>query len=160
MNFIIVHRLIEAISTLPNVQSWLYAAVLSLVYLIIALPIGFQHGFLRFEVLRVSWKTIIGVLAIAWVTPAFTEELFFRVLLLPRTTEQVSESELWFWGFVSLALFIVYHPLNALTLFPQGLETFFNWIFLLLAALLGILCSLTYFYSGSLWIPVLTYSPA
>lgn len=157
MNFIIVHRLIEAISTLPNTQAWLYAAVLSLVYLIIALPIGFQQGFLQFEVLRASWKTIIGVIAIAWVTPALTEELFFRVLLLPRTTEQVSESGLWLWGLVSLALFIVYHPLNALTFFPRGLGTFFNWVFLLLAALLGIVCTLTYLHSGSLWIPVVIH---
>ncbi len=51
-------------------------------------------------------------------------------------------------------MFIVYHPLNALSFFPRGLETFFNVIFLVLAALLGIVCSIAYIQSGSLWTAV------
>jgi predicted Abi (CAAX) family protease len=64
---------------------------------------------------------------------------------------------LWFWGCLSLFLFVVYHPLNALSFFSRGIETFFNRIFLTLAALLGMLCSLTYLQSGSLWTPVVIH---
>jgi predicted Abi (CAAX) family protease len=54
-------------------------------------------------------------------------------------------------------MFIVYHPLNALSFFPKGLKTFFNWVFLVLAALLGIICSIAYLQSGSLWTPVVIH---
>jgi predicted Abi (CAAX) family protease len=154
---VIVHRLSAAISTVPNTEAWLYACFLSLLLTIIALPIGFRWGFLQIEVLRASWQTIAGVIATAFLMPAVTEELFFRVLLLPRSTENVSVLGLWFWGGVSLAMFIVYHPLNALSFFPKGLKTFFNWVFLVLAALLGIICSIAYLQSGSLWTPVVIH---
>lgn len=151
---IIAHRLQAAISAFPDAQSWLYAAGLLLLFTIVALPIGFQSGFLQFGVLRVPWQTLIGIIATSFLTPAVTEELFFRVLLLPRSAENISVLGLWFWGCISLALFILYHPLNALSFFPRGLKTFFNIPFLVLAALLGLVCSLAYIQSGSLWTPV------
>lgn len=153
----IAHRLEAAISTLPNLEAWLYTVALLLVFAIVALPIGFLGKFLQVEVLSASWTTIVGILATALLMPAVTEELFFRVLLLPRSTENVSASALWLWGCISLVLFIAYHPLNALSFFPRGLKTFFNWIFLLLAALLGIVCTLAYLQSGSLWTPVVIH---
>ena len=86
--------------------------------------------------------------------PALIEELVFRVLLLPRTTENLPIGLVWFWVGISLVLFIVYHPLNAISFFPSGRDTFFNLIFLTLAGLLGFVCSLAYLQSGSLWTPV------
>jgi predicted Abi (CAAX) family protease len=154
---VIAHRLITAVSTLPDSEAWLHAAALILIFTIIALPIGFQRGFLQLEVLRASWSKIIGIIATSLFMPAVIEELFFRVLLLPRTTENVSPLGLWFWGCISLAMFIVYHPLNALSFFPRGLKTFFNVVFLVLAALLGIVCSIAYIQSGSLWTPVVIH---
>ncbi len=154
---VIAHRLITAVSTVPDAEAWLHAAALILIFTIIALPIGFQRGFLQLEVLRASWSKIIGIIATSLFMPAVIEELFFRVLLLPRTTENVSPLGLWFWGCISLAMFIVYHPLNALSFFPRGLKTFFNVVFLVLAALLGIVCSIAYIQSGSLWTPVVIH---
>jgi predicted Abi (CAAX) family protease len=147
-------RLRLATSTIPNLEAWLYAAALLLVFTVIALPIGFWWGFLQLEVLTESWKTIIGIIATSFLMPAVTEELVFRVFLLPHPIEKASVSVLWLWGCISLVLFVVYHPLNALSFFSKGRKTFFNWVFLLLAALLGVVCSLTYLQSGSLWIPV------
>jgi predicted Abi (CAAX) family protease len=151
---VIFHRFSAAISTFPNLEAWLYAAFLLLLFTIIALPIGFLWNFLQVDVIKASWQIIIGTIAISFVTPAVTEELFFRALLLPQATEKLSVSQLWIWGCIGLAMFIVYHPLNALSFFPRGLETFFNVVFLVLAALLGIVCSLAYVQSGSLWTPV------
>ena len=154
---VIFHRFSAAISTFPNIETWLYAAFVLLLFTIIALPIGFLGNFLQVDVIKVSWQTIIGIISISFVTPAVTEELFFRALLLPHTTEQLPVPQLWLWGCIGLVMFIVYHPLNALSFFPQGLETFFNVVFLVLAALLGIVCSLAYLQSGSLWIPVVIH---
>ena len=154
---VIVQRLSTAILTLPNSEAWLYAAGLLLLFTIIALPIGFRWRFLQIEVLSTPWQTVIGIIIISFVTPAVTEELFFRVLLLPRPTEHLSVSRLWLWGCISLAMFVVYHPLNALSFFRRGLETFFNVVFLVLAALLGIVCSLAYRQSGSLWTAVVIH---
>ena len=154
---VVAHRLITAVSTLPDAEAWLHAAALILIFTIIALPIGFQGGFLQIEVLRASWSKIIGIIATSLFMPAVIEELFFRVLLLPRTTEKVSALGLWFWGCISLAMFIAYHPLNALSFFPRGLKTFFNVVFLILAALLGLTCSIAYIQSGSLWPPVVIH---
>jgi predicted Abi (CAAX) family protease len=89
--------------------------------------------------------------------PAITEELFFRALLLPRTSENVSISVLLLWGCISLLLFVIYHPLNTVSFFPRGANTFFDFVFLLLAALLGIICSITYLQSGSLWTAVVIH---
>jgi predicted Abi (CAAX) family protease len=61
------------------------------------------------------------------------------------------------WATLSLFLFVIYHPLNALTFFSQGRETFFDPIFLCLAAGLGIICTITYYQTGSLWLPVLIH---
>jgi predicted Abi (CAAX) family protease len=154
---IIFHRLSTAISTFPNLEAWLYAAFLLVLFTIIALPIGFLWKFLQIDVVKASWQTIIGIITISFVTPAVTEELFFRALLLPQTTEKLSMAQLWVWGCIGLAMFIVYHPLNALTFFPRGLKTFFNIVFLVLAALLGIVCSFAYLQSGSLWTPVVIH---
>ena len=154
---VLAHRLIAAISTIPDTKAWLQAAVLLFIFTIIALPIGFQGKFLQIEVVRVSWIKIIGIIATSLLMPAVTEELFFRVLFLPHATENVSVSVMGFWGGISLVMFIVYHPLNALSFFPRGLETFFNVIFLVLAALLGIVCSIAYIQSGSLWTAVVIH---
>src|SRR5919199_669778 len=154
---VIAHRLSAAISTLPNTEAWLQAAALLLFFTILALPIGFHLRFIKFEVLKASWGTITGILVTSFFMPAVTEELFFRVLLLPRTPEHVSVPLLWFWGCISLVMFIVYHPLNALSFFPRGLKTFFEIVFLLLAALVGIFRSFAYIQSDSLWTPVLIH---
>ncbi len=150
----LVDRLTAPVFTIPDAETWLHTAVLLLLFTIIALPIGFRSGFLQIEVLRASWIKITAIILTALLTPAITEELFFRVLLLPRNAENIPVAQLWLWGCTSLVLFIAYHPLNAISFFSRGRKTFFNLVFLVLAALLGIVCSLAYIQSGSLWTPV------
>ena len=87
---VIADRFRVAISTIPEAQAWLHVAALLLLFTIIALPIGFQGGFLQIEVLRASWRTITGIIAMSLFMPAIAEELFFRVFLLPQTTESLS----------------------------------------------------------------------
>jgi predicted Abi (CAAX) family protease len=150
---LLVHRVSIAFSTMPDRTDWLVAAMLVVTYSAIGLPIGFWSGFLKID-LQTSWRTILGVTVGCLLSPGITEELFFRVLMLPHKQENASALMLWFWGGVSLVLFVVYHPLNGLTFYPVGRETFLNPVFLLLAALLGAMCAIAYLQSGSLWPPV------
>jgi predicted Abi (CAAX) family protease len=154
---VITHCFSAAVSTIPDAEAWLHFVALLRLFTIIALPIGFQWEFLQIEVLRASWQTITGIITTSLVMPAVTEELFFRVLLLPQTTENLSTSALWIWLCISLSLFILYHPLNALSFALRGVETFSNSVFLVLAALLGVICSLAYIQSGSLWTPAMIH---
>ena len=147
-------RLSAALSSVPSIYSWWLCAALLLVLTIISLPIGFYFGFLKFGMLNTSKETIVGIIAGSLLSPAISEELFFRILLLPHPTENASNATLWLWGCISLAIFIVYHPLNALSFFPAGLNCFFHPVFLLLATFLGIACTIVYLQSGSLWPPV------
>ncbi len=139
-----------AFSTIPDRTDWLVAVMLVLVYTAIALKVGFRSGFLTIDV-QTSKPIIVGVLVGCLLSPGLTEELFFRVLILPHPEENASGLALLFWGGVSLALFVVYHPLNALTFYPVGRSTFMNPVFLRLAAILGGACSIAYLQSGSLW---------
>ncbi|MDP8935284.1 MAG: CPBP family glutamic-type intramembrane protease, partial [Cyanobacteriota bacterium] len=147
---LLVRRVTLAFSTIPDITDWLVAAMLALVYTSIALPIGFWSGFLKVDV-QTSRPTIVGVLLGCFLSPGITEEVFFRVLMLPHPFENASGLMLWFWGCASLAAFVVYHPLNALSFYPVGRSTFMNPVFLLLAAILGVACSIAYLQSGSIW---------
>lgn len=52
---------------------------------------------------------------------------------------------------------MVYHPLNALTFFPKANVTFLNYTFLSLTTLLGIICVIAYWQSGSVWLSVILH---
>lgn len=147
---LLLRRVTLAFSTIPDFTDWLVAAMLALAYTSIALPIGFWSGFLKVD-LQTSRPTIVAVLLGCILSPGLTEEVFFRVLMLPHPFENASGLMLWFWGCASLATFVVYHPLNALSFYPVGRSTFMNPVFLLLAAILGVACSIAYLQSGSIW---------
>jgi predicted Abi (CAAX) family protease len=153
----VVWRVNAAFFTLPTIKAWLIAAVSLFILTIFCLPIGLWCNFLKVENLNESKKIILNIIAASLLFPAISEELFFRVLLLPHTQENVMTTTAWFWGSVSLVLFIIYHPLNAVTFFPAGRKAFFHPAFLLLAAVLGIVCSIVYLQSGSLWLPVIIH---
>jgi predicted Abi (CAAX) family protease len=147
---LLARRLSAAVLTIPDFTDWLAAAAVALVCTAIALPVGFWSGFLKIDV-QTSQSTIVAVAVGCLFSPAITEEIFFRVLMLPHPEENVSGLMLWFWGCASLAVFVVYHPLNALTFYPVGQPTFMNPVFLLLTAVLGAACAIAYLLCGSVW---------
>ena len=153
----VFHRLIIAVTTIPDLRSLLYAGILLAILTVISLPLGLYSRFFKVGVLQASWKTRLSAIAICLFTPAISEELFFRALLLPHPSENTSITAQWVWGCISLLLFIVYHPLNALSFYPAGLKTFFNAVFLILAAILGLVCSMVYMQSGSLWTAIVIH---
>lgn len=147
----ILERVLTAVTVFPSWQGWLWIAGITLVYGAIALPLGFASGFLQWELAIDNRKQLALAMVLTLITPAFAEELFFRVLLLPHPREGLSPLPWLLWGILSLLLFLLYHPLNARWFYPPGNPTFFQPMFLLLAGLLGVACTVIYGLTGSVW---------
>lgn len=151
----VFQRFSRAIATLPDLDAR-NTILVAIIYVFTSLLLGLATGFLRWNPCK-SGEVTVRVIATSLFAPAILEELFFRVLLLPDPATKVFSTSYWLWSGFSLLLFIVYHPLNALTFFPQGRKTFFNPIFLSLAGILGFTCTFAYQQTGSFWLPVLIH---
>jgi predicted Abi (CAAX) family protease len=94
---------------------------------------------------------------ILFIFPSFLEESFFRGILIPINTEEKGKKKIIFYISLSTLSFVLWHPLNALTINPAAKIFFLDPYFLLITCLLGITCSFSYIYSRSLWLPVLIH---
>lgn len=148
---ITVEHLYQAIA-LPSNYSWEGLSIAWGIYALFSLGFGWRCHFL-------VWKpqptgVILKIMATSLITPAILEEFFFRGILLPDSSSHVGMQTYFARSLLSLSLFVVYHPLNALTFFPQGKSTFFDPVFLTLATALGIVCTFSYWQTNSLWLPI------
>jgi len=145
-------RLVEATTTWPTLRGWLVSGLILGGYGLITLAGGKKVGFLsplRFSAYSQSVQLRIWVGSL--IMPALVEELLFRCLLIPHPQEGVWWVTVLLWSGFSLILFVLYHPLNARTFYKAGNPTFFNPTFLTLATLLGMICTYTYLFTGSIW---------
>lgn len=149
---LVLRRLLSAAITFPNFQDWLVTLCIFVVYSALALSVGFSVGFLRWH--PQIGKRSLANMVMAFFSPALLEELVFRVAWLPHPSEGVWPTSWLLWAVSGLVLFVIYHPLNALTFYPRGYPTFFKTIFLSLTGLLGLACTLGYALTGSLWVIV------
>ena len=148
---IIIRRLTCAILTPLTWQDWQIVILSLVIYGLVALPLGFLSGFLQFNPgLRSPGEVLSAIIKVLFF-PALVEETVFRVQLIPHPVEAVSLKTWVLWMVLSLGLFLIYHPLNALIFYPEGNPTFWNPIFLILAGFLGLICALVYRLTGSLW---------
>ena len=85
--------------------------------------------------------------------PSMAEEIFFRVLPLPHPPSQGTSIYTGLAVCISLALFVLYHPFNAAIFMKSARPTFYSFSFLSLALLLGIVCTVAYLKSGSIYPP-------
>ncbi len=85
---------------------------------------------------------------IAFFAPALGEELIFRGALQPRT---VSRPKDWSLAILSLAGFVLWHPVQVWLGLPMAQPVFTDPGFLSLVAVLGVLCTALTHRSGSLW---------
>ncbi|NCS33922.1 MAG: CPBP family intramembrane metalloprotease [Microcystis aeruginosa G11-01] len=145
-----LRHILAALIFLPNAQGWGKTFGLLLVYAAIAIPVGLRFNFLKWQPKLQSPIQLVIMLIALFLIPAFGEELIFRVILLPYPGTVPWEVQIGF-GLLSLILFVLYHPLNALLFYKAGNPLFFNPIFLGLAALLGLVCTIAYFATGSIW---------
>jgi predicted Abi (CAAX) family protease len=152
----LVNRLITA-SSLPQLQDWLTGIIALGIYGAIALPIGFKSGFLNFNPFWGEPKAALLDSLKLLILPGFIEEVIFRVFLIPHPLEMVSSQSWLIAVMISLFLFVIAHPINAIFFYKAANPTFLQPIFLLLAGLLGLVCTIVYQLTGSLWVIMLLH---
>lgn len=144
-------RLIEA-GRIPSMDDWLMTLGVAVAYGAIAIPLGLWGKLLSLHSILGSVRPgqlLIRVLQ-ALLVPAMLEELIFRVLLLPHPTEGVLTTTFMLWTTLSLALFVISHPLQAMIFRPHLMSLFSRPLFIGLTALLGLGCIIIYTNTGSL----------
>lgn len=151
----LARRVLASVVFLPRQQDWLKLAFAIVIYSAIAIPLGFKFGLLRWQRWQESLGSGLKLIPALFLMPALVEELVFRVMALPYPTELNL-----FWPTavamgLSLVLFVLYHPLNAMLFYPRGRSLFFQPIFLALTALLGAIATALYWQTGSLWLIVI-----
>ena len=128
---------------------------LFIVFVVIALNIGFTKELLNVEVLDTE---LVYILPFAlFLFPSLFEELVFRGLLIPNNTASKGVKHITFYCLLSAGLFVIWHPLNALTINPSAQRFFLDPWFLVIVFVLGSVCSLGYIFSRSLWVPIVMH---
>jgi predicted Abi (CAAX) family protease len=153
----LINRLIDikrGLTTLPKGPDLLFSVVVFLIYIAVALTVGFCSGFFIIQVIKTDIFMIIALPVSLFFVPSLFEEIVFRGFLLPHKERAVSTIHLLFYAVFSISLFIVWHPINAMTINHPAFSMFTNPVFLTLAALMAIACIITYIKTGSLWVPI------
>ena len=146
-----------ALTTWPTRGDWLRGAGLYAMFLVGAVPLGIVSGLLHPSLPPLPVGGALLTAAMILLHPAFTEELVFRVLLLPRRLEHVSRLRLYVTICAALLLYVAAHPLNAYFFWPAAWPVFANAFYLAMTALLGLTCITAYLMTGSIWLPVLIH---
>ena len=94
---------------------------------------------------------VVQLAATLLLAPALGEELIFRGLLIPRTPPRIG------WIALSVVLFVLWHPLQALGFGPPWASAFLDPWFLAAVAILGTALARIYAATGSLWPCVLIH---
>lgn len=153
---VVMQRLVSAWTTLPTFQDWAIAALLLGMYAAVVLPLGFRQRFLQVHDF-LPWPQMVVVLGASVLSPGLSEELLYRVVLLPHPAEQPAAIAWWGWNSLSLGVFVLSHLLSAYSFFPAARSTFVQPVFLVMAGILGVVCAIAYQQSGSLWTPVFVH---
>jgi predicted Abi (CAAX) family protease len=96
-------------------------------------------------------STFLALAATLLLAPALGEELLFRGLLIPRHGPGAA------WVLLSVGLFVLWHPLQALSVGPPWSAAFLDPWFLAAVAILGTALARIYAATGSLWPGVLVH---
>ena len=157
---LVLRRSTDALFTPLTSATLLAGAPLGVIYGAGALVLGWWSRWLprRWPLppLKLLWQAprrLLGLLLL----PALLEEWLFRVLLLPNRLEGFQQPQLLGWAALSLGLFVLYHPLAAMSWYRPGRPLFLQKPFLLQCTWLGLACTVLYLQSGSLWPPVLLH---
>ncbi|HMZ78469.1 MAG TPA: CPBP family glutamic-type intramembrane protease [Acidobacteriota bacterium] len=141
----------------PSGQEWGWCLVIYGLGMLVTMAIGFGTGFLTLHIVPLT-PFQLGMLALLiFLKPCLVEESIFRGLLLPHPSEQLPPSSIWKWSLFSLLIFIASHPLNGWLIKPAVLVLFLSPIFLTCAGILGLVCTLVYLRTGSIWPPVILH---
>jgi predicted Abi (CAAX) family protease len=153
----LVRRLADALFTGIGAQGLALGLALLGGTAALVLPGGLRSGFLRPTPWPPPGRLLRRSLGLV-LMPSLLEELIFRVLLLPQPGEGVAPLTLLGWSGLGLGLFVAYHPLAGSLWYPPGRRLFRDPRFLVPCTLLGVICTVAYLATGSLWLPVLLHA--
>ena len=125
------------------------------IFVCASLAIGF---YTRLFSIGIVETPMLAVLPLSlFIFPSLLEEAFFRGVLIPNDAASQSKQRIVTYIVISTAAFVLWHPANALTINRAAVGIFLDPAFLLIVALLGITCSISYVFSRSLWTPIIIH---
>lgn len=125
---------LQRLTALPDRRGWLLSGLIYCLFAVIAVLSGLETGIL---VWQPDGSDLLAIVLVALLIPSLLEELAFRAPLLWAPRRQTL-----LWGTVSLSLFILWHPMNAWLFLPDARSLFFDPRFLIIAAGLGLACTM------------------
>jgi predicted Abi (CAAX) family protease len=143
-------RTLAALRRWPDARQWLQVAPVLAATAGLVLAIAMVGGFAHWAPLPFGAEWL-RIAAIALVLPALVEEIVFRGLLMP--VPGIASMRIGMW--LSIALFVAWHPLQAIGFGPPWSALFLAPAFL--AAVLVLAVGLTHvrIVTGSLWPAIL-----
>ncbi|MEL7476488.1 MAG: CPBP family glutamic-type intramembrane protease [Cyanobacteria bacterium J06642_12] len=140
------HQLVSGLTTIPTRRQLLTISLLTVGFGGLAFAV--RPDLIDLDRIPSSRQLAIAI-PLAFVIPALAEELIFRGLLTPTFNLR--------WAIVSTSLFVLWHPFEAYTFLPDAMPLFVQPTFIGLVTLLGTLCWIVYWKTGSLWASVLIH---
>jgi len=138
-------------------RPWTWTLAATAVYGSVALVFGFTSGWLESTRSELTGPSFLRMAFVLLLFPGFAEELVFRVWLLPHPVENVRALRKRCALVGSVAVFTLWHVINAWLFFPEARPVFWDGRFLFLAAGLGGTCGVVYLRWGSIWPPALIH---
>jgi len=139
-------KLRSALLTMPNAAAWRRLLLEAVWSLPLALLLCWAGGLVE-PGLADDPGLLLRLAVVAIVAPALGEELLFRVLPFPPPGEQASLRHY----ILSVALFVAWHPPQALLFGPHWAAVVLNPFFLAAVAVVGTALARLYRATGSIW---------
>lgn len=154
MHSSVFNDLTQALTFVPH-KGFQATGVASMAFAVFALFFGLQSGLFQFSTLKYDGAWYLPVTMIFF--PSLPEELFFRGVLIPRKVFDSGIISRTVTVLVSTILFTIWHPFNAWLFNPSAQVYFYDLRFLCIVAALGVVCSVAYIATKSIWPPVVIH---
>jgi len=145
---------IAGLSRKPRFVDWHIIFPVS-IFAILSIVIGFGTNLFEPGLINSNLSLILPLSL--FIFPSLLEELFFRGILIPIGAAEKSATKKLFYLLFSTLVFVLWHPLNALTINQSAQYFFLDIRFLFITFLLGLACGYTYMHSKSIWVPVIIH---
>ncbi|WP_426009329.1 CPBP family glutamic-type intramembrane protease [Caulobacter sp. DWR2-3-1b2] len=144
-----IRGVLRSLTTLPTARGWALCGLIGLATAALMAAIGFTTGL--YTLTPAVPGLPLRLLTVLFV-PALGEEIPFRGLLVPGPEAKRP----WPAITISTALYVAWHPLEALTFLPRA-TMFLRADFLVCTAILGLACAVMRWRTGSLWPAVILH---
>jgi predicted Abi (CAAX) family protease len=137
---------------LPDRDGWARALPIAVGGVAIITTVAIATGLARVDPMPFGWTWLLHA-AFLVIVPSLSEEILFRGLIVPPRDRPMSALA----GISAVAAFILWHPLQAVTIGPPWRATFLDPAFLAIVAILGTTLVWMYRRCGSIWPGVIVH---